>query len=908
MLSKIILTSIIAITAILGFSSIDQQAHAISVTISDQASCQTIPNAVWSTSQGDTCTITTDQTIVEDETWTVNSGIRLIVDFGVTIANFGTINNNGIINNIGGTINNDGTINNNRGFSASNFSTINNNGTINSNGGHIDLFGGTINNNDGATINLFGGNLNNNDGGFLNITRSSSSNTILNNDGTINIGDEGIIEMFGGTFNNNDGATINNDNIIFNDDRFDGTLNNLGIIINNNDATIDNGDGTNNDGATINNSGTIENFGTINNEAIINNHNNGFINNNSSATIENFGGTINNEGTITNEGTISIQLSSVNNFGTIDNHGTITMFGGSIHNFGTINNHGTIDNDEDSTIFNYCEGILSGEFSLFLVVQKPCDTIPPTIGPVSDITQDATGPDGTTVNYDLPEVTDDTDPTPTIECNPVSGSLLPVGTTTITCTAKDISGNTSTASFTVTVLELPNSVTISDQDSCESISDAVWSTFPDTCTITTSQTIEENETWTVNLGVTLTIDSGVIITNIGTINNRDDGLIDNSDGGTINNSDGATINNNGHILNSNGSINNFGSINNDDGSDINNNLGGIINNDGTINNFGTINNSFSTINNNGTINNNDTDGIVNNDGAIFNGNGSIIHNTPVGTINNRDDSFISTANGGVFLNEGTINNFGTINIDGTFNNFGTINNSCNGDVLGTRPIPNGNAVVQKPCDTIPPTIGPVSDITQDTTNLDGAMVDYDLPTVTDDTDPNPTISCDPESGSLFPIGTTVVTCTAEDESGNISETTFNVIIKVINVAPICSESSPSVEKLWPPNHKMVDISILGVTDSDGDDIAITIDSLFQDEAVSGKGSGNTSPDGTGIGTDTAQIRAERSGNENGRVYHIGFTADDGNGGMCSGEVTVGVPHNKKSTPIDDGAIYDSTVH
>jgi len=107
---------------------------------------------------------------------------------------------------------------------------------------------------------------------------------------------------------------------------------------------------------------------------------------------------------------------------------------------------------------------------------------------------------------------------------------------------------------------------------------------------------------------------------------------------------------------------------------------------------------------------------------------------------------------------------------------------------------------------------------------------------------------------------------------------------------------------------MVDVSILGVTDSDGDDIAITIDSIFQDEAVSGKGSGKTSPDGAGIGTDTAQVRAERSGNENGRVYHIGFTADDGNGGMCSGEVTVGVPHNKKSTPIDDGPIYDSTVN
>jgi hypothetical protein len=43
------------------------------------------------------------------------------------------------------------------------------------------------------------------------------------------------------------------------------------------------------------------------------------------------------------------------------------------------------------------------------------------------------------------------------------------------------------------------------------------------------------------------------------------------------------------------------------------------------------------------------------------------------------------------------------------------------------------------------------------------------------------------------------------------------------------------------------------------------------------------------------------------VYHISFTADDGHGGFCSDEVLVGVPHDKKATPVDDGALFDSTV-
>jgi hypothetical protein len=64
----------------------------------------------------------------------------------------------------------------------------------------------------------------------------------------------------------------------------------------------------------------------------------------------------------------------------------------------------------------------------------------------------------------------------------------------------------------------------------------------------------------------------------------------------------------------------------------------------------------------------------------------------------------------------------------------------------------------------------------------------------------------------------------------------------------------------------------------------------------------------GIGTSVAEVRAERDGLGNGRYYHIFFTADDGYGGACSGEVLVGVPLNKGAigAPVDDGALFDST--
>jgi hypothetical protein len=46
----------------------------------------------------------------------------------------------------------------------------------------------------------------------------------------------------------------------------------------------------------------------------------------------------------------------------------------------------------------------------------------------------------------------------------------------------------------------------------------------------------------------------------------------------------------------------------------------------------------------------------------------------------------------------------------------------------------------------------------------------------DNCDPNPRITCDPPSGSFFPLGTTVVTCTAIDHCGNRSTCQFTVTV------------------------------------------------------------------------------------------------------------------------------------
>ena len=80
-------------------------------------------------------------------------------------------------------------------------------------------------------------------------------------------------------------------------------------------------------------------------------------------------------------------------------------------------------------------------------------------------------------------------------------------------------------------------------------------------------------------------------------------------------------------------------------------------------------------------------------------------------------------------------------------------------------------------DTTPPSITCPTNITEEADQPGGKNVAYTVPTATDDVDPNPTESCSPSSGSLFPLGTTQVTCTATDASNNSAQCTFDVIVQ-----------------------------------------------------------------------------------------------------------------------------------
>jgi hypothetical protein len=133
----------------------------------------------------------------------------------------------------------------------------------------------------------------------------------------------------------------------------------------------------------------------------------------------------------------------------------------------------------------------------------------------------------------------------------------------------------------------------------------------------------------------------------------------------------------------------------------------------------------------------------------------------------------------------------------------------------------------------------------------------------------------------------------------------------INSPPDCSAVVLDRTELWPPNHKLVTINGSGATDTDvGDSATLVIDGVTQDEPVNGLGDGDTGPDAVLSSplSSSVQLRSERAGTRNGRVYRVHYTATDTHGATCTGVAKVSVPHDQAHAAVDSYPLsYDSTL-
>lgn len=91
-------------------------------------------------------------------------------------------------------------------------------------------------------------------------------------------------------------------------------------------------------------------------------------------------------------------------------------------------------------------------------------------------------------------------------------------------------------------------------------------------------------------------------------------------------------------------------------------------------------------------------------------------------------------------------------------------------------------------DTIAPTVSVPANIVTGATSSGGAVVSYSGVSAADNVLVVSGPTCSPGTGSMFPIGPNVISCTASDAAGNIGQSSF-VISVVDNVAPVISGPS-----------------------------------------------------------------------------------------------------------------------
>lgn len=143
----------------------------------------------------------------------------------------------------------------------------------------------------------------------------------------------------------------------------------------------------------------------------------------------------------------------------------------------------------------------------------------------------------------------------------------------------------------------------------------------------------------------------------------------------------------------------------------------------------------------------------------------------------------------------------------------------------------------------------------------------------------------------YPLGATSVTLTVTDSHGATSEATATVTV-VDTTPPDSTDPVAAPSSLWPPNHKMVDVTVT-YDASDHCGTSCSVVSVTSNEPVDGTGDGDTAPDWEIVDAQHVRLRAERSGTGAGRVYTITVECVDGSGNATAKSTTVVVPHDQR---------------
>jgi hypothetical protein len=134
----------------------------------------------------------------------------------------------------------------------------------------------------------------------------------------------------------------------------------------------------------------------------------------------------------------------------------------------------------------------------------------------------------------------------------------------------------------------------------------------------------------------------------------------------------------------------------------------------------------------------------------------------------------------------------------------------------------------------------------------------------------------------FPIGTTIITWTARDTSGNTATSTQSVTVKPAPFVMSAVTASPA--SLWPPNRSMVDVALQYVASGGCGSASCSIVSVTSSQSDR---SDPAAPDWLIVDAHHLKLRAESVGRD-WRVYTITLECRDEIGQAQTRTVRVGV--------------------
>jgi hypothetical protein len=183
--------------------------------------------------------------------------------------------------------------------------------------------------------------------------------------------------------------------------------------------------------------------------------------------------------------------------------------------------------------------------------------------------------------------------------------------------------------------------------------------------------------------------------------------------------------------------------------------------------------------------------------------------------------------------------------------------------------------------------------------LDGVPFNGDNPSIT-----VPTGSL--STGNHTVAVTTTGACGSASQSATLT----------VGGAPVITLSK-TTDQMWPPNHQYHTFNVTdfvasasSTCDAGVDVNDVVIQKVSSDEPENSAGADGNTINDIVIAPDckSVQLRAERDGSLNGRVYTITFKVTDSNGNSTTVTVTVTVPINNNGTAVDNGPAAGYTVN